>query len=350
VNRVLGDRSDPATLQRALAKRDFDAVIDVIAFRDWCNSAPTSGPSDRGDPHLITTNGVAYDFQAAGEFVALRNAGTGFELQTRQTPILTTFTPGPNAYTGLSSCVSLNTAAAVRVGRHRITYQPSATRPEGADRMELRIDGRPVRLAARGVNLGAGNVVAQAASGGGVDIKLADGTRLIITPSFWSSQNAWYLDIEVLNTPAREGIMGHIAGSDWLPRAPDGSSFGPKPGPLAARHVLLNEKFADAWRVTPATSLFHYAPGTSTATFTDRTWPSPRGGDCRTSTSGSALAALIRNPPDKAVGERAAQLCERLGDKAAIANCVFDVTATGHAGFAKSYLQTLQLRKQAENQ
>lgn len=34
VNRVLGDRSDPATLQRALAKRDFDAVIDVIAFRE----------------------------------------------------------------------------------------------------------------------------------------------------------------------------------------------------------------------------------------------------------------------------------------------------------------------------
>lgn len=34
VSRVLGDRSDPATLQRALAKRDFDAVIDVIAFRE----------------------------------------------------------------------------------------------------------------------------------------------------------------------------------------------------------------------------------------------------------------------------------------------------------------------------
>lgn len=34
VSRVLGDRSDPATLQRALAKREFDAVIDVIAFRE----------------------------------------------------------------------------------------------------------------------------------------------------------------------------------------------------------------------------------------------------------------------------------------------------------------------------
>lgn len=34
VSRVLGDRSEPETLQKALAKRDFDAVVDVIAFRE----------------------------------------------------------------------------------------------------------------------------------------------------------------------------------------------------------------------------------------------------------------------------------------------------------------------------
>jgi nucleoside-diphosphate-sugar epimerase len=34
VSRVIGDRSDPNTLQRALARRDFDAVVDVIAFRE----------------------------------------------------------------------------------------------------------------------------------------------------------------------------------------------------------------------------------------------------------------------------------------------------------------------------
>jgi nucleoside-diphosphate-sugar epimerase len=33
VSRVIGDRSDPQTLQRAVARRDFDAVIDVISFR-----------------------------------------------------------------------------------------------------------------------------------------------------------------------------------------------------------------------------------------------------------------------------------------------------------------------------
>ncbi len=34
VSRVIGDRSDPDTLRRALARRDFDAVLDVIAFRE----------------------------------------------------------------------------------------------------------------------------------------------------------------------------------------------------------------------------------------------------------------------------------------------------------------------------
>lgn len=34
VSRVIGDRNEPATLQRALARREFDAVVDVIAFRE----------------------------------------------------------------------------------------------------------------------------------------------------------------------------------------------------------------------------------------------------------------------------------------------------------------------------
>lgn len=34
VSRVIGDRSDPETLQRALARREFDVAIDFIAFRE----------------------------------------------------------------------------------------------------------------------------------------------------------------------------------------------------------------------------------------------------------------------------------------------------------------------------
>lgn len=70
------------------------AVIDFQ--NDWCSSPVSAGPSNRGDPHLTTTNGVNYDFQSDGEFTALRNSASGFELQTRQSGVETTFTPGAN--------------------------------------------------------------------------------------------------------------------------------------------------------------------------------------------------------------------------------------------------------------
>jgi len=41
------------------------------------------GGSDIGDPHIHTTDGKSYDFQAAGEFTLLRDRD-GMEIQTRQ--------------------------------------------------------------------------------------------------------------------------------------------------------------------------------------------------------------------------------------------------------------------------
>ncbi|MFA5965742.1 MAG: hypothetical protein WC804_17130 [Sphingomonas sp.] len=311
----------------------------------WCGSAPSAGPSDRGDPHLITTNGIKYDFQAAGEFTALRNSDTGFELQTRQTPVTTTFIPDANPYTGLQSCVSLNTAVAVRIGRHRITYQPSVARLTTAEQMRLRVDGRPVVVPANGLALGAGNLIAKAASGGGLSISLADGTRVLVTPTFWSSQGYWYLDVEVLNTPAREGTMGHVAFGNWLPLAPDGSSFGGPPASLGARYLLLNKTFANAWRVSNASSLFDYAPGTTTTTFTDPAWPPKPGTAC---TAAKPMPGIPnRRPVAPLKPEEAARLCRRIEDKAVFAECVFDVTVTGNAGMIDGYQRTLALRKAA---
>lgn len=319
------------------------AIADLMF---WCGQPVSAGPSNRGDPHLTTTNGINYDFQAAGEFTSLRNSSTGFELQTRQTPVLTTFTPGPNPYTGLASCVSLNTAAALRVGKSRISYQPAAGVPGRPEQMELRVDGNLVTLPASGsLNLGGGNKIATAATGGGIDVRVDDGTRVIITPNYWSSQGYWYLDVEVLNTPAREGTMGHILPANWLPRAPDGSSFGPAPVGLAARHTLLNVKFADAWRVTDATSLFDYAPGTSTSSFTNRNWPPPPGSACTSIVGAFPWPGVENRTPVRPMArEEAERLCRPIVDPTVRDNCVFDVTVTGNAAMANGYLTTLHLR------
>src|SRR5262249_49073914 len=142
------------------------------------------------------------------------------------------------------------------------------------------IDGKLTSLPAGGIDLGGGNRIAASTVSGGIDVKATDGTRVLITPNFWSSQGYAYLNIDVLSTRAREGTMGHILPGQFLPLPPHRSAFGPKPVSLAARDTLLNDKFADAWRVTSATSLFDYAPGTSTATFTDKGWPPKAGSAC----------------------------------------------------------------------
>jgi hypothetical protein len=295
----------------------------------WCNAAPNAASADAGDPHLITTNGIHYDFQAAGEFVALKNSDTGFELQARQSPIQTSFTPPTNDYTGLASCVSLNTAVAVRAGKHRVTYQYIPGVAGSAEQMQLRIDGSLASLSSP-INLGAGNMVAKA-SGGGMDITTSDGTAVTVTPLFWTNEGYWYLDIDVKNTPAREGTLGPVLAGDWLPRAPDSTSFGPKPASLHDRHVVLNQEFADAWRISKTTSLFDYAAGTSTANFTDANWPPESGQPCRTS--------LHSNPPLKRMQPELAQAaCRSIKDKTLMADCLFDVTVMGDRSVVRGYL------------
>jgi len=280
-----------------------------------------------GDPHLTTVDGVHYDFQSAGEFVSLRD-GNGLQIQTRQTPVATTFNPGPNPYTGLATCVSLNTAVAARVGAHRLTYQPNLSGAPGPSGLQLRVDGVLTTLPASGLNLWPGGRVVKSSIGDGIQIDFPDGTALTVTPAWWASQSKWYLNVSVFHTRASEGIMGAIAPGSWLPALPNGTSLGPKPAALHQRYVDLNQKFADAWRVTDATSLFDYAPGTSTATFTLKSWPLE-----------SPPCVIPESTPVKSASMEVAQrACRAVVGKNRKEDCVFDVRVTGNTGFAKIYL------------
>jgi len=286
-----------------------------------------------GDPHITTVDGIHYDFQSAGEFVALRD-GNGLQIQTRQTPIATTFNPGPNPYTGLATCVSLNTAVAVRVGTHRVTYQPNISGVPDPSGLQLRVDGVVTALGAQGLDLGSDGRVVKSPDGNGIEIDFPDGSVLIVTPGWWASQSKWYLNVSVFHTTASEGIMGAIAPGSWLPALPNGTSPGPMPAALHDRYVVLNQKFADAWRVTQATSLFDYAPGTSTATFTLQNWPLE-----------NPPCVIPESTPVKPVGVAVAQrACRAVVGKNRKEDCVFDVRITGNTGFAKTYLLSQKIQ------
>lgn len=305
-------------------------------------SVGVDGMTD-GDPHLTTVDGVHYDFQSAGEFVLLREPG-GIEVQVRQSPVATTVRPGPAGYHGLATCVSLNTAVAARAGGRKVSFQPNISGVPDPSGLQLRIDGVLTPLTPAGINLGTAAV--RPSGGGGMEIAYSDGTRLIATPNWWASQGLWYMNISVLGTRGDQGLIGAISPGSWLPALPNGSSMGAMPASMHQRYLDLYVRFADAWRVTNATSLFDYRSGTSTASFTIRAWPT-ESGPCTV----PRTPRMPRNPapPAKPVDAAIAeQVCRPIRDRFMRADCVFDVTHTGESGFAKAYAVTERYRAERE--
>ncbi len=287
--------------------------------------------ANEGDPHMTTVDGTRYDFQSAGEFVSLR--GDGLEVQTRQTAVGTTFFPGANGHTGLATCVSLNTAVAAQVGSQRISYQPGLDGVPDPSGLELRVDGNLVTLGASGINLADGGRITPTSANGGLRVTFPSGASLVVTPGWWSSQSKWYMNVNLYNTLASEGTLGALAPGSWLPALPDGSSLGPRPTAIADRYRVLNQTFADAWRVTNASSLFDYAPGSSSADFALPSWPLD-----------SPPCEVPQQPPADPLDLAAAQAaCAPISNENRNANCVFDVQVTGEVGFAATYLATQRL-------
>ena len=134
--------------------------------------------------------------------------------------------------------------------------------------------------------------------------------------------------------------MGFIPKGSWLPRLRNGVDVGPRPASLHDRYVTLYKTFADSWRVTEKTSLFVYAPGTSTKTFTDPDWPAEKL-PCK-------LKPEFQIPGFKVQQgmpiERAEAICRVVTDKALYQNCVFDVATTGDETFAKGYAFAEEIR------
>lgn len=294
----------------------------------WCGTAQANDASSRGDPHLLSLDGVSYDFQSGGEFTYLRGP-EGFEVQARQTPVPTASAPPPNQHTGLQSCVSINTAVAVRLGKHKISIQqplePSEKLPPA-----IRIDGELVNLDTKAFDLGNGASVATIQNGQGVSLSAPDGTQIEVTSNWWGLHQLRYMNVDVRGTSARDGVLGSIAPTGWLPALSDGSSLGAIPASMAQRFSDLNVKFADSWRVNELSSLFDYLPGQSTKDYTFAEWP-PETPICN---KAPGLGDMVEEPIDE---KKAMEICGKVKDRVRFQQCVFDVSATGEPGFAQLY-------------
>jgi hypothetical protein len=321
----------------------FDVSWDAFAFHsdELCGyhkgtltGDVTMTGNHIGDPHCRTVNGIPYDFQGAGEFTLLRD-GNAMEIQARQTPVAVA-KPVTDSYSGLTSCVSLNTAVAARVGTHRISLQPGKE-----NRLQFYLDGKPAQLTAVGIDLGGNRVSGFDANGQtALRVDYEDGTVFTATPMYWNAYKLWYIDVSVSNTRADEGVMGYIPKDSWLPRLRNGKSLGPMPPSLQDRYVQLYRTFAKSWRVTNKTSLFVYAAGTSTATFTDVNWPAEKAPCKLLPQFRVAGVGVMKGMPVA----KAQAICRVVTDKDLYNNCVFDVASTGDETFAKGYRLAQDLR------
>jgi hypothetical protein len=67
--------------------RRFAHIIDVDVRTNGNGNGNGNGTGvSGGDPHLLTFDGVAYDFQAADEVTFVKSTADSFEIQSRQDP------------------------------------------------------------------------------------------------------------------------------------------------------------------------------------------------------------------------------------------------------------------------
>jgi hypothetical protein len=271
------------------------------------------GPScshSNGDPHMLTVNHQRYDFQAAGEFTLLQSADGSVDIQARQEP----FTQNGG--------ISLDTAIAAKVGSHRVGVY--VVQSGLVSHLQAHLDGSTVDLSAGPDDLGDGGSISSYPNG--FEIDFPDGTKM------WTlSVGQWGINAQISPSASLRsggsGLLGPVVpGTLGVPNLPDGTRL-PATTDNQRRLATVYGQFADAWRVTDATSLFDYDSGKSTASYTIKPYPTD---------------STYDSIGDLSAGQRAAgnSACSAITDSDLHDDCVFDVGVSGDNGFAGSYAAT----------
>ena len=256
--------------------------------------------SSWGEPHQVSFDRLKYEFQPVGEFVLAESDDSGVVVQTRQEPWSS------------DGRVSVNTALAAQVGADRVGFY--------TDTGEVKVNGEVVELDdGWSIPLDQDGILSRDGDRyylGWPDT--APGERVVLRVTMYPTHLNLLLQVPPGYTGDMSGLLGDADGDPTNDLAlRNGAVLG-----LPVSTGVVYGSYADSWRIDPSESLFDYAPGESTETFTDLSYP----------TSVVTLADL----PVQDV-EDARQVCLAAGvtDPLLLEACILDVAITGDESFAE---------------
>ncbi|HIK12189.1 MAG TPA: FG-GAP repeat protein [Oscillatoriaceae cyanobacterium M33_DOE_052] len=195
-----------------------------------------------GDPHLVTLDGLRYDFQSAGEFILLKSTSGDLEVQVRQKPI--------------NDSVSVNTAVATKIDDKRVAFYLNENQP-------LLIDGQPTNITEGSyINVGSGRIYREGT------------TYTVVLNSAGEQLVVSNVDVNIFLAEGREGKVFGLGGNN---NGKTDDDIALRDGTILSQPIApedLYGKYEDSWRISQAESLFDYKPGETTETFTNRLIPS----------------------------------------------------------------------------
>jgi hypothetical protein len=207
---------------RKLPKR-FDECNASKGTKPHSGAAHASGEPDcttnicassNGDPHVTTLDGLHYDFQAAGEFVASKSTTDNFAIQIRQEPWLGDDT------------VSFDTAVAFNIDGNRFSVYVSSAG------IETDVNGSRVALREGTTRLPSGSSITrtETVTGTSYSIGWRDSSEAWVSPL-----GSWRLKVDATPAQSRRGhlegyseILTAIARMTWSLEADVQSSAHPR--------------------------------------------------------------------------------------------------------------------------